>query len=131
MKIIELKKKIADADGKLSVGDIYFERAFDDDINVYGTIAGLIAWIAKSQDDDKEVKDGVSVVGDNSFRALPEQVQLAQFLGVDLPEFKPITVEKTVTVEKIVAVNADHLKLSGMVEAYEKILLGREITASK
>jgi hypothetical protein len=123
MKVAELRERVLAAGGELKFESLVFtyEKERDLDINANDT---LIAWITKGTKDDEDVVKAISTSGE--LENVASLAELAQYIGLPVGEIKAITVTREVP-----ARDDEKLRLEGKVEAYENILIGRGISASK
>lgn len=97
----------------------------------------MFGWVSNSyldnEDSDKMESDlsgDLSVTVPTMFTNVKLFLELAQWMGSEMPE--AMTVEKEIEVEVIKEVESpEQHKLGGMVQAYENILLGRDVTVGK
>lgn len=144
-KLFELKEEIEDS---LPIGEKFknlpitksIVLKLDDDGDVSFRLkenGASIGWIGSkyfenTDNDDVDVKSIATFIANNFFSNVSMFIELAEWLGAEIPEtlvtVKETEVEKEVIKE--VSSSEEH-KLAGMVEAYEKILLGRDVNISK
>lgn len=136
MLLKELREKVIEAGGEMVVGCVRFNCKEEGDLDVYKVDGSLVAWASSSNDVEKKVEEVISVANevlkDGSVKAL---VDFVQYIGVDVG-ILPIEIEKPVVeVREVMKVDVESQieasKLRGMVDAYEKIVLGRDVTISK
>jgi hypothetical protein len=136
MLVKELRQKVTDAGGSIVTDNavIYYTAGGDVDVKTKG-LEELVAWIGSSYNEDGTVEKNMSVANEIFDRGFKALIDFAQLVGVDCG-VSPITVEKDVLkVQEVMKVDVESKmessKLRGMVDAYEKIILGRDITVGK
>lgn len=123
----ELRKLISECDGKLIIGKIYFayKEEGDIDINLDGKLA---SYIRSSVSDETNLADGcIDYIYDFWDKLEPKDDDKDDVIS--LLKDKVAELEKENVEIKECAVS--YSKKKGMVEAYEKILIGRELTVGK
>lgn len=122
MKIKECIEAIDNAGGSLKIGNA---KVTTDEGGIDFKIPNLalFAWTPNDADGDKEVSEELRF-SSGVIAEIDTMIEIARFLGIPVGNIAPI--ERVVTtVDK-----AAEERLAGKVEAYEKILIGRSITAS-
>lgn len=115
-------------DKKIKYREIEIELKEDGEIHVNpkGSVQ-LLGWFNKDSKDEAELKEVMHIVGGTSiFNYITSYQDIALLLGMEYPELK--VQEKEV---EVVKESKETFKYEGMVEAYEKILLGRDLTIGK
>lgn len=128
MTIQELRAKIEQAGGTLLIASDVTAVINDGDVDFKGP-NGVFAYIGKGHEDDADVVDATSVFSPQ-LRYTQQMIALAQYFGIQLDGYEPITVEKAIGVPQVVEGPEQH-RLKGMVDAYEKLIVGREVRVSK
>lgn len=120
----ELRDKITDDDGKLMVGSVRLEYGGgESDVDIFPVTGGaMIGWV--TGESNSLLVKSVHLAND-ALEHFKELSDFAQFIGLDTG-IEPITVEKTITKE-----DPEKDRLKGMVDAYEKIVLGRQLTVGQ
>ena len=136
MLVKELRQKVTDAGGSIITDNAIISYTVGGDVDVKTKgLEELVAWVGSTYAEDGEVAKNMSVANEIFDRGFKALIDFAQFLGVDCG-VSPITVEKEVLkVQEVMKVDVESQieasKLKGMVDAYEKIVLGRDVTISK
>lgn len=125
MKVQELRDKITEAGGTLQVGDIQLTYSTED-VDVLLLNGEMLAWIPVYVEGEKLVTERMSLSDKTGLKNIHLLAQLAQFVGVEVKGVEPITKTEVVTQH-----DEQDIRNRGMVEAYEKILIGRELTVGK
>ena len=104
----DLRELIKESGGTLEIGllTIRYDDGKDIDFLYKGN---LMQWISQTREDDVELESYIAS-------------------GIDAAVIETVAKEKIVEVEKVIETNMPDPKQSGMIEAYEKILLGHKIT---
>lgn len=145
MSIKELCEKIIAAGGVVQLKNTKIKHSVGQDVDVYSG-DDLILYIFSSKisdNSDADVISNVSIVDKEVLPKIDAFIEFAQYIGLIVADIKPVEiekiVEKTVEVEKESPIHMEAMKtlivlkeqLQGKVEAYEKILMGRDITVGK
>lgn len=116
----DLRKAIKDNGGELKIGLMRFTFEDDDDIDLHWG-SELILWINKAEPDATLLDaEGITTTVDG-FVASKEKI------GEQATEIKDLKKEVETLTDKV----KDGALSVGMVQAYEKILIGRDVTISK
>lgn len=136
MTVKELREKILSNDGEVIFGKVKITYSYSNDVDVFTSNGDLVCWVNSAREESNDVLKSISVKNELfEEERITAIVDFAQYLGVKVG-VEPITAEKEVLKVqdvKIVDVESqlEASKLRGMVDAYEKIVLGRDITVSK
>jgi len=119
MLVSELKEKLDG--GKIEIDGLKIEQS-NGDIHFHEGHT-FLAYI-NDGNDDKEIANVINAIG-GVLVNMSGLLKIAKYIGYDLSSL-------TITVEKeIVKEDTEKFLFKGMVEAYEKILIGREVTAGR
>ena len=121
MLVSELKEKLQKTSGEVVIDELKIEQS-GEEIN-FKVGYQLIGYINKGED-DREVAGVINSIG-SVFTNMGSFVKIAKYIDFNLSEMM-ITVEKEVIRE-----DTEKYVLQGKVEAYEKIVTGREMTVSR
>lgn len=124
MIIKELREKVQASGGEIEYKNIVISLT-SNDIDIKTKDGHLIAYVNDNLSDDDIVQD-VSSVMIGAISHIDELNDFAQFIGLTVAKVEPITITKEV--EKN---DTEKHTLAGKVEAYEKILIGRELTVGR
>lgn len=125
MKTKELREKIKNAGGKIEIEGLKFQYTEGSDVDIYDEYE-LVAYISSSRNDDDLASEAASAV--SAIKHINVLNKIAIFFGIEVNGVKPITVTKEVQVG---VDESEKHKLAGKVEAYENILLKRELTVGR
>jgi hypothetical protein len=109
--------------------EITFTKHRHDKKGVTAIVEGIPFWLMGHLDEASDffVDPGHTHATLDRISAAYEAAQkLAHFLGYEMPGAKVVTITNTVTAPSD---RSEEMRLLGKVEAYEKILIGREISA--
>ena len=138
MKTIKDLVQLFDGDKtevELSEG-IIARRDNDGDINFKDKeTESMFGWLSGSyskddEDQERDLAGVVSLMVPSMLSKVGLFLEFALWIGSEMPDAMTVEVEKEVEVIKEIESNEKH-KLSGKVEAYENILLGRDVTVAK
>lgn len=136
MTVKELRDKILSGGGEVIVGKAKITYTEGTDVDVFTSTGEIVCWLSSGKVDEDDVLKSITVKSkffeEDRITAI---IDFAQYLGLKVG-VKPITVEKEVLkVQEVKTVDVESQleasKLRGMVDAYEKIVLGRDITVNK
>lgn len=122
--------------GEVIVGKAKITYTEGTDVDVFTSTGEIVCWLSSGKVDEDDVLKSITVKSkffeEDRITAI---IDFAQYLGLKVG-VKPITVEKEVLkVQEVKTVDVESQleasKLRGMVDAYEKIVLGRDITVNK
>ena len=139
MKTIKDLVQLFDGDKtevELSEGIIARRDDNDGDINFKDKETDLMfGWLSGSyskddEDQERDLAGVVSLMVPSMLSKVGLFLEFALWIGSEMPDAMTVEVEKEVEVIKEIESNEKH-KLSGKVEAYENILLGRDVTVAK
>lgn len=136
MTVKELREKILSNGGEVIFGKAKITYSYSNDVDVFTYTGDLVCWVNYGREESNDVLKSISVENEIfEEERITAIVDFAQYLGVKVG-VEPITIEKEVLkVQEVKTVDVESQleasKLRGMVDAYEKIVLGRDITVSK
>ena len=132
MTVKEIRDKFASENEVWLSKEIKATKENDGDIN-FSFGGSLIAWIPNSISDLDDVEGGLQIISVFSIAGIFEWSKrlfaLAETLEVQLKGTPAVLATELEQAEPRESIN--ELRLSGMVEAYEKIVIGRELNISR
>lgn len=123
MTVGELRQKVKAAGGKISEEGWYVEFKEDEDVDFHTEDGDLVMYVSKVQVDDSKLDRAVGITGGLQFFEVA--IKMAAWLGSPV---KGSTIE---VVKEVKLEDTEKFVLQGKVDAYEKIIIGRELTVSK
>jgi len=126
--IKDLKEKLAqEVPNKVGAMDVTYEEGRDLEFKIDGN---LVAWINNTSFEEEhynmKIERALSVSSGLLFKHLGQIAQIGKWFEVEVDDNFVITKEVTKEVE-----SPEQHKLIGKVEAYENILLGREVNIGR
>jgi hypothetical protein len=126
----DLRELLKANDGKIEIGGISIIGIENQDIDIkYGY--QLVAWYSSTQDSENLLDDDGTFTKDFSFRKKIEGSDKEKILNEQLEEKEKIIEENKKEITGLETMVHSNALAVGKVEAYEKLLIGREITISK
>lgn len=129
MLLKDLRSKILNSKdgGVLKIGEVEVTYSDNEDVDFRSGV-NLIGYIPSTTDGETPVQDVLSLIG--GLRNIKYYLAVAQYLGFGVEEFEPIIKEIEV-IKEVERETSETHKLRGMVDAYEKIIIGRELNVGR